>query len=177
VQHIEFARDMAGYFNNAYKPVFKQPAHQLEKTGSVLPGVDGRKMSKSYGNHIPVFMDATARRKLVMKITTDSKRPEEPKNPDDNIIFQLYSHFGTVDEVKAMRDAFEKGGMGYGDAKKLLADALDRAFAQPTLIYDDYMANPQKIDALLEAGAVRARKVARETLNRAREAIGLRKIR
>ena len=90
VQHLEFARDMAGYFNNAFKPVFKLPEYKLDKTGALLPGIDGRKMSKSYGNHIPVFIDSPARRKLVMKIVTDSKLPAEPKNPDDNVIFQLY---------------------------------------------------------------------------------------
>jgi tryptophanyl-tRNA synthetase len=177
VQHIEFARDMAGYFNNAYKrPVFKLPEARIEKTGAVLPGADGRKMSKSYGNHIPVFMETGARRKLVMKIATDSKRPEEPKNPEESAIFQLYTHFGTEEEVRTMRAAFENGGMGYGDAKQLLADALERAFAEPTRIYSDYMADRKKIDALLDAGAEKARKVARETLNRAREAIGLRKL-
>ena len=132
VQHIEFARDMAGYFNNTFTHVFKLPDYQLEKGGAILPGIDGRKMSKSYGNHIPVFMDANARKKLVMKIVTDSKLPHEPKNPDENTIFQIYSCIAREDEIKAMREAFEKGGMGYGDAKKLLLEALEREFEQPT---------------------------------------------
>jgi tryptophanyl-tRNA synthetase len=173
VQHIEFARDMAGYFNHTYKPVFKLPAHQLEKSGATLPGIDGRKMSKSYGNHIPLFMDKAARRKLVMKIVTDSKLPAEPKNPDENIIYQIYAHVAPEADVKAMHDAFTKGGMGYGDAKKLLADALDHAFEQPTHIYNEYMADRKKIDDLLAAGAAKARIVSRETLKRAREAVGL----
>jgi tryptophanyl-tRNA synthetase len=173
VQHVEFARDMAGYFNNTYTNVFKLPTHQLEKSGAVLPGIDGRKMSKSYGNHIPLFMDANARRKLVMKITTDSKRPEESKNPDENIIFQIYSHVASESQIKEMRDAFEKGGMGYGDAKKRLADALDLAFEEPTAIYNSYMADREKIDALLEEGAKKARMIARETLKKARIAVGL----
>lgn len=178
VQHVEFARDMAGYFNNTYKkPVFKLPEYKLEtgNSGAILPGVDGRKMSKSYNNHIPCFIDSAQRQKLVMKIVSDSKRPEEPKNPDENAIFQLYSHFGTEAEVAAMREAFEKGGMGYGDAKKLLAAALERAFEAPTQIYNDYMAHPEKLDDMLAQGAKRAREIARDTINIARETVGLKK--
>jgi tryptophanyl-tRNA synthetase len=176
VQHIEFARDMAGYFNNTFKNVFKLPEYQLEKTGALLPGIDGRKMSKSYNNHIPVFMDSKARRKLVMKIVTDSKLPAEPKTPDDNIIFQIYRHIASESDVKEMRDAFESGGMGYGDAKQKLFEALEQAFEKPTQLYNDYMADTKKIDDLLAAGAEKARKKARETLSRAREAIGLRRL-
>ncbi len=178
VQHLEFTRDMAAYFNNAFSPVFKLPEYQLEKAaGDLLPGIDGQKMSKSYGNHIPVFMDSKARRKLVMKIITDSKLPEEPKNPDGSIIFRLYTHFAGNNEVKALRDAFEKGGMGYGDAKQKLFEALELTFEKPTQIYNDYMAKPQLLDELLAAGAARARKVARETLSMAREAAGLKPLR
>jgi len=173
VQHIEFARDMAGYFNNTFKPVFKLPEYQLERGGALLPGIDGRKMSKSYNNHIPVFMDSAARRKLVMKIVTDSKLPAEPKNPDENIVFQLYAHLATADETKTMREAFEKGGMGYGDAKQKLFEVLEREFEKPTQLYNEYMANPKQLDDLLAAGAAKARKIARETLSRARAAVGL----
>jgi tryptophanyl-tRNA synthetase len=175
VQHLEFARDMAGYFNNAFKPVFKLPEYKLEEgpTGALLPGLDGRKMSKSYGNHIPVFIDAPARRKLVMKIVTDSKRPEEAKNPDENAIFQMYSHFAAQDEIANMRTAFEKGGMGYGDAKQKLYDVLERTFERPTKLYQDYMNDTAKLEEILAKGALRARKIARETVSAAREAVGL----
>ncbi len=174
VQHIEFTRDMAGYFNNTFKPVFKLPECRLEKSGALLPGIDGRKMSKSYNNHIPVFMDSKMRRKLVMKIVTDSKLPTEPKNPDENIIFQLYTHFATADETETMRLAFEGGGMGYGDAKQLLFEVLERTFERPTAFYNEFMANPRlHLDDFLDFGAVHARKVARETLSAAREAVGL----
>jgi tryptophanyl-tRNA synthetase len=173
VQHIEFTRDMAGYFNNAFKPVFKLPEVQLEKTGAILPGIDGRKMSKSYNNHIPVFMESEARKKLVMKIVTDSKLPADPKDPDSNAIFQIYANFGTAEEIASMREAFIKGGMGYGDAKKELLRVLERQFEAPTAKYNELMAKPRIIDDLLAEGAEKARKVARETLMRAREAIGL----
>lgn len=177
VQHVEFARDIAGYFNNTFKtPVFKLPVHQLEKgaLGAILPGIDGRKMSKSYGNHIPVFMESDARRKLVMKILSGSQLPAEPKNPDESVIFQIYSSFAPDADVQAMREAFEKGGMGYGDAKQKLFEALEAAFEKPTAIYNEYMADHKKIDDLLAAGAEKARKVAKETLSRARETAGLR---
>lgn len=178
VQHIEFARDMAGYFNGAFKkPVLKLPEYQLEAGGALLPGIDGRKMSKSYGNHIPVFIDSAARRKLVMKTVTDSKLPAEAKNPDENVIFQIYTHVGTPEEVQAMRDAFEKGGMGYGDAKQKLFDALERNFEKPTAIYNELMGDRKKLDDILEEGAARARKVTRETLSNVREAIGLTRLR
>ena len=173
VQHIEFARDIAGYFNNTYKPVFTLPEAQLEKEGALIPGLDGRKMSKSYGNHIPVFAEAKERRKLIMKIITDSKLPAESKNPDDSTIYQLYVHFATPEEAFAMRDAFIKGGMGYGDAKKLLADAVDRALEKPSELYRQYLSDTKKLDDILADGAARARKVARKTLSRAREVVGL----
>ncbi len=178
VQHLEFTRDMAAYFNNAFLPVFKLPEYQLEKAaGDLLPGVDGRKMSKSYNNHIPVFMDSAARRKLVMKIVTDSKLPAEPKNADGSVIFRLYTHFAGNNEVQAMRDAFEKGGMGYGDAKQKLFEALELTFEKPTQIYNSYMTDTKKLDELLAAGADKARKIARETLSTAREAAGLKRLR
>ncbi len=175
VQHIEFARDMAGYFNNTFKSVLKLPEYKLETGahGAVLPGLDGRKMSKSYNNHIPVFMDSKARRKLVMKIVTDSKLPEEPKNPDENAIYQMYACIASVEEAVAMREAFERGGMGYGDAKQQLYVALEREFEKPTLLYNEYMAHPEKIDVLLAGGAERARKTARGVLSAVREAVGL----
>ncbi|MEZ0259603.1 MAG: tryptophan--tRNA ligase [Alphaproteobacteria bacterium] len=173
VQHIEFARDMAGYFNNTFQPVLKLPNYQLEAGGAVLPGLDGRKMSKSYGNHIPVFIDSAARRKLVMKIVTDSKLPADVKTPDDNSIFQIYAMFATPDETQAMRDAFLKGGMGYGDAKQKLYEVLEREFEKPTALYNELMGNRKKIDDILDAGAERARKITKETLSLVREAIGL----
>jgi tryptophanyl-tRNA synthetase len=178
IQHVEFARDMGGYFNNTFSPVFKLPESQLEKnSGDLLPGIDGRKMSKSYSNHIPVFMESKARRKLVMKIVTDSKLPAEPKNPDDNVIFKIYSHFAGANEVAAMRADFEKGGMGYGDAKQKLFESLELTFEKPTQLYNDYMADTRRIDELLAAGAEKARKVAKETLSAAREAVGLKPLR
>lgn len=176
VQHVEFARDIAGYFNNTFKPVLTLPEHQIEKTGASIPGLDGRKMSKSYGNHIPVFMDSKQRQKLIMKIITDSKLPDEPKDPDGNTIFQLYSYFAAEADVQAMRDAFVAGGMGYGDAKKLLAAAVENALAEPSRIYAEYMADLPKLDAILAEGAEKARAVSRGVLSDVREAVGLKRL-
>ena len=176
VQHIEFARDMAGYFNNAFGEALTLPEYQIEKAGSAIPGLDGRKMSKSYGNHIPVFAPAKERQKLIMKIVTDSKMPADPKNPDESAIFQLYSHFAPESEVAVMREAFLKGGMGYGDAKKLLAAVVDKTLEKPTELYNQYMADPKKLDEILMAGAEKARKVSKATLSSVREAIGLKKL-
>lgn len=174
VQHVEFARDMAGYFNNAFKKdVLLLPEHQIEKAGAAIPGLDGRKMSKSYDNHIPVFMDAKARQKLIMKIITDSKLPADPKDPDSNTIFQLYGYFAAADQIQAMRTAFEQGGMGYGDAKKLLVEAVEKTLEKPSQIYAEYMADTKKLDAILAEGAEKARKTARTTLSRVREAVGV----
>lgn len=173
VQHVEFARDMAGYFNNTYAQVLALPKHKIQDNAAAIPGLDGRKMSKSYNNHIPLFIDGAARKKLVMKIITDSKLPAEPKDPDSNTIYQLYTQFAPADKVAEMRDAFIKGGMGYGDAKKLLAEAVETALAEPSEKFNALMADTKQIDDILRDGAARARAVARETLNRARDAAGL----
>lgn len=172
IQHVEFARDIAGHFNNTFKPVLTLPEHHLE-SGTLVPGIDGRKMSKSYNNHIPVFMDSKARRKLIMKIVTDSKTPEESKNPDESLIYQLYTCFASTEEISTMRAAFEKGGMGYGDAKQKLFEVIEKTFEAPSKTYNDLMADTSKIDALLARGAEKARTTARQTLSAAREAVGL----
>lgn len=175
-QHIEFARDMAGYFNNAYKQVLTQPTGLIQAQSATVPGLDGRKMSKSYNNHVPLFSDAKARQKLIMKIITDSKLPAEPKNPDESTIYKIYTYFASADEQAAMRKAFLDGGMGYGDAKKLLAEAVEKALTKPSEIYQSYMADLKKLDDILEEGAEKARKVARNTLSDVREAIGVRRL-
>lgn len=179
VQHMEFTRDIAGYFNNTFSTVFKLPEYRLEsgESGGVLPGLDGRKMSKSYGNHIPVFIDGTSRRKLVMKIKTDPEPPEAPKDPDGNLIFLIYRHFGTPEEVSAMAAGFREGGLGYRDAKQALYEALEREFEKPTGTYNDLVADRGRLDKILEEGALRARAIARQTLSDAREAIGLKRLR
>lgn len=175
-QHIEFARDIAGYLNNTFTPVLVQPEGLIQAQSATVQGLDGRKMSKSYNNHIPLFAEAKARQKLIMKIVTDSKLPEEPKDPDASTIFQLYAYFAPEADVAAMRAAFVSGGMGYGEAKKLLAAAVETALAEPSRIYAEYMADLPKLDAILAAGAEKARAVARATLSDVRAAVGLKRL-
>jgi tryptophanyl-tRNA synthetase len=175
-QHIEFARDMAGYFNNTYKNVLPLPVGMIQPQSATVPGLDGRKMSKSYNNHVPLFADPKSRQKLIMKIITDSKLPDEPKNPDENTIYKLYTYFAPDADVQAMRQAFEAGGMGYGDAKKLLAEAVEKSLEKPSAIYNEYMNDEKKLDTILAEGAERARRKARQTLSDVRSAIGVRVI-
>jgi tryptophanyl-tRNA synthetase len=175
-QHIEFARDMAGYFNNTYRNVLPLPVGMIQPQSATVPGLDGRKMSKSYNNHVPLFADPKSRQKLIMKIITDSKLPHEPKNPDENTIYKLYTYFAPDADVQVMRKAFEAGGMGYGDAKKLLAEAVEKSLEKPSAIYNEYMSDEKKLDAILAEGADRARQTARQTLSEVRAAIGVREI-
>lgn len=173
IQHVEMTRDMAGSFNHLFGETFKLPEFQVQESAAAIPGLDGRKMSKSYNNIIPLFETNKRRQKMIMKIVTDSKLPEEPKDADESTIYQLYTQFGTAEEAAEMKRAFEQGGMGYGDAKKLLAEAVNRELEGPTELYNEWMANPKKIDTLLEEGAEKARAVAAETLGAARKAIGV----
>ena len=175
-QHVEIARDIAGSFNHLFGDTFVLPEHYVQDHAATIPGQDGRKMSKSYNNIIPLFEAPKRRKKMIMKIVTDSKLPEEPKDPDESTIYSLYLHFATEAEASEMRKAFEEGGMGYGDAKKLLAEVVERELADPTERYNEWMADTQKIDELLAEGAEKARHVTRKTLNRVRESIGMKPV-
>jgi len=170
-QHVEFARDIAGYFNNIYGPIFKIPEPFIKKETGLIPGFDGRKMSKSYGNQIPIFDDENDLRKNIMKIVTDSKLPTEPKNPDESTIFQLYQHFADAVEVSQFRQKFTNGGTGYGDLKKILFEAVNNHLSGPREKYKKLMADPDKINAILSDGALRAHTVAGPMLARVKSAM------
>ena len=159
-QHVEFARDIAGYFNNIYGETFKLPEPMIGEDCGLIPGLDGRKMSKSYDNTIPLLCPSNELKKKIMRIITDSKTPEEPKNPDESTIFNIYKLFATPDEIAALRKRFSDGGMGYGEAKTILFEKIDSVLATPRMEYERLMANPSEIDAILENGANRARIVA-----------------
>lgn len=159
-QHVEFARDIAGYFNNIYGETFKLPEPIIGEDCGLIPGLDGRKMSKSYDNTIPLLCPSTELKKKIMRIITDSKTPEESKNPDESTIFQIYKFFATDDEVAAFRKRFLDGGMGYGEAKTILFEKIDSVLSAPRAEYERLIANPTEIDAVLEKGAERARIVA-----------------
>lgn len=168
-QHVEFARDIAGYFNNIYGETFKLPEPVIGESTGILPGLDGRKMSKSYDNTIPLFAPSNELKKKIMRIITDSKTPEEPKNPDESTIFQLYSHFATPDESAALRKRFLAGGMGYGEAKTILYEKIDSVLSAPRAEYERLLANKSEIDAVLAEGAKRAGFIAAKTITKVKK--------
>ena len=163
-QHVEFARDIAGYFNNIYGETFKLPEPLIGTDCGYIPGLDGRKMSKSYDNTIPLLCPSNELKKKIMRIITDSKTPEESKNPDESTIFQIYKLFANADEIAALRKQFLDGGMGYGTAKTILYEKIDSVLAEPRKKYEYLMANPSEIDAILADGAKRAKMVASKTV-------------
>jgi tryptophanyl-tRNA synthetase len=172
-QHVEYARDIAETFNRTFGDALRIPEARIDDNVATIVGVDGRKMSKSYGNEIPIFMDAKAQRKLVMRIVTDSRQPDEPKDPSTDNLFRIYEHFGTADDVASVRARYESGGIGYGEVKDMLATALEERFGEPRARYEDLMAHRDRIDEILADGSARARKIARATLDGVRQAIGL----
>jgi len=171
VQHIEMTRDMAGYFNQTYSPVFPLPAARLDRAPTV-PGTDGKKMSKSYGNTIEIFAEGKELKDSVMRIVTDSTPVEAPKEPEN--VFALYSLFATDAERESLAARYRAGGMGYGDAKKLLVEKIDSHFAQARARRKELEKNPDAVEAALRRGAEKAGAEAKETMRLVREATGLR---
>jgi len=173
VQHIEVCRDLAGTFNHLYGEVFTLPKPRLVEGGARVPGTDGQKMSKSYDNTLDVFEDLAAQKKKIMRITTDSRPMEEPKNPDDDHLFALYALMAPESDRLKMADLYRRGGFGYGEVKKALAEAAAQFFAEARARRAALEADPQRIEAILSAGAGRAQAKARDVLDRARRACGL----
>jgi tryptophanyl-tRNA synthetase len=173
VQHIEIARDIAQRVNSTCgAEVLRLPAAKVDDNVATVPGLDGRKMSKSYDNTIPLFAPAKQLKKIVNRIVTDSTPPEAPKDPDASTIFHIYRAIAAPAEIEALAARY-RAGIGWGDAKGALFDVLDRVLAAPRARYDALMADPTAIDAHLAAGAARARPLARATLDRVRRAIGI----
>ena len=175
-QHIEYTADIAGSFNHIYGSSYAFPIPRgayPEGEGSMLPGIDGRKMSKSYDNHIPLFLPAGRLKKLVRRIPTDSTPVEAPKDPDSSAVFQLLSHFADEERTAAARKRLEQGGMGWGELKNELFEVLDATFGPMRERYDALMEPGSELDGILADGAARARERARATLARVRSAIGI----
>jgi tryptophanyl-tRNA synthetase len=175
VQHIEIARDIADRINHTYRAaapegLLRPPAARTVQV--LVPGVDGRKMSKSYGNTLPLFAPAKELKKAVMRIVTDSAPPEAPKDPDASVVFQIHRHFVDAAGAEALAARY-RAGIGWGDAKKLLAERLEEVLAGPRQRYEALMANPVEIDRQLELGAVKARAIAQGVLGRVRRSIGM----
>jgi tryptophanyl-tRNA synthetase len=172
-QHIEITRDLAVKMNEKFGEIFKLPEPRIQPATQTVPGIDGQKMSKSYGNTIDIFGDEKEMRKRVMSIVTDSSPVEAAKNPDVSTIFQIYSLVATKEETVAMREAFQRGGTGYGDFKKQLFSRLWDHFEPMRKRRTEILADPRYVDGVLERGARRANEVAGGVMTRVREAVGL----
>ena len=172
-QHLEITRDIAERFNHTYGDVFKLPKPYILDTVAVVPGLDGRKMSKSYDNTIEIFDDPKAITKKVKRIVTDSTPVEAPKNPETDNLFQLFKLFGSTDDIAEIERRYHEGGIGYGEVKGRLAEAIVAAFAPARERRAELEAHPERVEAVRLAGAERARAAARAVLDRARDACGL----
>jgi tryptophanyl-tRNA synthetase len=172
VQHIEITADIAGRFNRTYAEVFTIPTHRLDR-GAKVPGTDGQKMSKSYGNTIDIFAEGSALKKSVMGIVTDSTPVEAPKEPEKCNVFALYSLFATAEEQEALAARYRAGGMGYGEAKKLLLAKIDEHFAPARERRKKLEKDLDYVEGVLENGARRARAAAHKTMEKVRTAVGM----
>jgi len=176
VQHIEMARDIAQRFNHLYGEHLTLPQALIEDNVATLPGLDGRKMSKSYDNHIPLFAPRQQLKKLVAGILTDSRAPGESKETEGSALFQIYQAFASAEETAALRQAY-LDGISWADAKQVLFERIDREMAPMRERYITLMAEPAKMEAILRAGAEKARKLATPFTAELRHAVGLRDLR
>lgn len=172
IQHLEMARDIAQRFNHHYGEVLALPQVVVEERASVLTGLDGRKMSKSYGNTIPLFETSKKLRKSIMKIITNSLEPGEPKDPDDSTVFDMFRAFASPQQTEEMRQAFIDG-IAWGEAKQQLFELVDSVLQEPREKYDDLMANPAQIERVLEMGAEKARARSIPFIKELRQAVGI----
>lgn len=173
-QHVEMAREIGQKFNRTYDvEIFKDPQELILEEVQTVPGIDGQKMSKSYNNVIPLFGTEEEITKAVMSVVTDSKTPDEPKNPDEVIIYQIYKLVATDLERERMKQGLEQGGLGYGDAKKELLKKVLEYFAPMREKYEYFQNHPRKVAKILEKGAKQARKRAEAKMKMVREAAGL----
>jgi tryptophanyl-tRNA synthetase len=173
VQHIEVCRDLAGSFNHEFGNVFVMPKSQVLDASARVPGTDGEKMSKSYNNTLLVFDDAKTQRKRIMRIVTDSRPMDQPKEPAGDVLYDLFSLVAPDADRENMAALYRRGGFGYGEIKKALADAAEKYFAEPRARRAELAANPQRIYEILADGAAKARKKAAEVLKRAQDACGI----
>ncbi len=173
LQHIEVCRDIAQSFNHHFGQTFVMPKGKILDSSARVPGLDGEKMSKSYDNTLAVFADPKAQRKQIMRIVTDSRPMEDSKEPVGDVLYDLYALVATEDERDAMAALYRRGGFGYGEIKKALADAAERYFAPARERRAALAAEPQQLREILAAGAAKARVKAKATLKRAQQACGL----
>ncbi|MBM97292.1 MAG: tryptophan--tRNA ligase [Oceanospirillaceae bacterium] len=179
IQHVEMARDMAQRFNHIYckkEPLLTLPNYQVDEHVAVLQGLDGRKMSKSYGNTIPLFLPEKQLKKHINKIKTNLLEPGEAKDPDTSTVFQIWQAFATAEQTADMRQAFADG-IGWGDAKKQLFELVNAELAEAREQYNDLLERPADIEEALQVGAEKARQVSQPLIAQLREAVGIAPIR
>jgi tryptophanyl-tRNA synthetase len=179
IQHVEMARDIAQRFNHLFgkgEELFTLPEAVIEGDVATLPGLDGRKMSKSYDNTIPLFGTARQLKDAIARIVTDSRLPGEPKDPDGSHLFTLYQAFATPEQQAGFREQL-LGGLAWGEAKQKLFELLDRELAEPRERYRDLIERPSDLEDILQAGALKARRIATPFLQRLRESVGLQSFR
>jgi tryptophanyl-tRNA synthetase len=173
-QHVEMAREIGQKFNRIYGvDVFKDPQEYIVEDVETVPGIDGQKMSKSYNNVIPLFGTDEEMVKAIMSIVTDSKSPEDSKNPDEVLVYQMYKLVASEDEREKMRQSLEKGGLGYGEAKKELLRKILEYFKPMRERYEYFQKNPRKVESILKKGAKQIRKKTEVKMKMVREAAGL----
>jgi tryptophanyl-tRNA synthetase len=174
-QHVEIARDIALAVNNTCGQVLTLPEAVIQQEVMTIPGTDGRKMSKNYHNTLSIFADAKTRRKQVMRIVTDSKRPEEPKNPDECNVFAVYRHFASPEEIQNKRNLYLNGGLAYSEIKQDLFDLLEASFTNSREAFGNLRADPACLDDILKKGAERARALGAPIMQKLRRKIGIRR--
>ncbi|OMH38202.1 tryptophan--tRNA ligase [Motiliproteus sp. MSK22-1] len=172
IQHIEMARDIAGRFNHTFADLFTLPEAMIDEDPLTISGLDGRKMSKSYDNTIPLFCSEDQLRKLINQIHTDLREPGEPKDPDTSTLFELYSSFASEEETAAYRVKFYEG-IGWGDAKKELFEYLNNYLSEPRQRYTELMNDLGAVELVLQQGAEKAREYSVPMLKKVREAVGI----
>lgn len=172
LQHLEIARDLAGKFNHTFKTSLMVPPEPLKEEQTSLPGIDGRKMSKSYNNHIPLFCSSEELKKKIMKIKTDSLPPTAPKDPQASIVFQIYKEFATAQQTQDLENKLKKG-CGWGEVKLELFELLEKKFQTQKDTYQTLLSNKKKLDQILHDGAVKARLKAKEVMQKVRKTTGV----
>ncbi|HYI78099.1 MAG TPA: tryptophan--tRNA ligase [Chryseolinea sp.] len=173
-QHVEMARDIAAGFNNSYGETFVLPEAKIEEQVMTIPGTDGQKMSKSYGNIIDIFLPDKELLKQLKSIKTDSTPMEAPKNPEGDTVFAIYSLLSSPEQREALRKKYHDGNFGYGHAKQELFELIVQKFRQQREAFTYYMSNPAELDEKLEIGEAKARLIALDVLNRVRKKLGFR---
>jgi len=172
-QHLEMTRDIATKVNNHYgEEIFVIPEAVIDDKVMTIPGTDGRKMSKSYGNVINIFLPEKQLRKQVMKVVTDAKSLEEPKDPETCNVFGMYTKLATPEQIEALREKYLAGNFGYGHAKQELFEVIRDNFAEQRRAFDEFMANPELIEKKLQEGAEKARQSAAQVMARVKKHMG-----